>query len=392
MEVIRNVKGVFAYKYFKPGALALCLILLAILAGAPQLGDMAYGRSYERRLQDIRNEKKKIEQKIRDLKGKKGDLTSDLKALDKQYVVADEELEGVKQELKKQEDEQAKLEAELERLSEDLDKKRIQLGQRSVEIYKQGEMTYLDLVLDAENFSDFIDRVFFLQIIYENDQTLIKRVQDGIAETTLQKIAVQQKINEINEIKAEIEARIEDLREMRAAKSEIMKEVEKDLKLYEKQVDEFIAESKRIQAELAKLARSGGSYKGKPWTSNFLKPVNGPIVSGYGYRVHPILRYKKMHYGVDISAPSGTPIKAGGDGKVIFADWRGGYGQCIMIDHGKGIVTLYAHLSKISVKNGQVVKAGAVIGNVGSTGLSTGPHLHFEVRINGDPVDPLSKL
>lgn len=386
------MNGVFVHKFLKLGITAIAVILLAILAGSPQFGDMAYGRSYERRLQDIRNEKKKIEQKIRDLKGKKGDISNDLKALDKQYVQANEELEGVQQELRKQEDEQAKLEAELERLSDDLDTKRNQLGQRSIEIYKQGEMTYLDLVLDAESFSDFIDRVFFLQIIYENDQTLIKRVQDGIAETTLQKIAVQQKINEINEIKSEIEARLEDLKEMRAAKSDIMKEVEKDLRLYERQVDDFIAESKRIQAELAKLSRSGGSYKGKPWTSNFLKPVNGSIVSGYGYRIHPILKYKKMHYGVDISAPSGTPIKAGGDGKVIFADWRGGYGQCIMIDHGKGVVTLYAHLSRISVKNGQVVKAGAVIGNVGTTGLSTGPHLHFEVRLNGDPVDPLTKL
>lgn len=380
------------YKVLARLAAAAIAAALFVATGAPPSTDVAYGRSYERRLQDIRNDKKKIEQKIRDLRGKKGDLSADLKALDKQYVEAEEELDGVKTELNKQEDEHERLEADLDRLNDDLDQKRSQLSQRSVEIYKQGETTYLDLILQSETFSDFIDRLFFLQIIYENDQTLIKRVQDGIAETSLQKVAVAQKINEINEIKAEIEDRLEDLKEMRDAKNSIIKEVEKDLKLYEQQVDEFIAESKRIQAELAKLARSGGSYKGKPWTGNFLKPVNGPIVSGYGYRIHPILKYKKMHYGVDISAPTGTPIKAGGDGKVIFADWRGGYGQCIMIDHGKGIVTLYAHLSKISVKNGQVVSAGKVIGNVGSTGLSTGPHLHFEVRVNGDPVDPLSKL
>ena len=106
--------------------------------------------------------------------------------------------------------------------------------------------------------------------------------------------------------------------------------------------------------------------------------------------MHPILHYRRMHTGVDIAAPRGTPIRAAAKGMVVYAGWRGGYGKCVIIDHGSGVATLYAHMSRISVSRGQIVNRGAVIGTVGSTGLATGPHLHFEVRKFGRPVNPLS--
>ncbi|MFV1963547.1 MAG: M23 family metallopeptidase, partial [Acidimicrobiia bacterium] len=122
-------------------------------------------------------------------------------------------------------------------------------------------------------------------------------------------------------------------------------------------------------------------------SGRLLRPVPGVIESGFGPRVHPITGKTRMHTGLDMHGDAGTPILAAEDGKVIFSGIKGGYGKAIMIDHGGGMVTLYAHQSKLLVKEGQRVVAGDVIGLIGSTGLSTGPHLHFEVRINGDPVD-----
>ncbi len=112
--------------------------------------------------------------------------------------------------------------------------------------------------------------------------------------------------------------------------------------------------------------------------------------SPFGYRMHPIHHYRKMHYGVDLTAPRNTPIHAAGDGIVVRADWAGGYGNCVRINHGYGYLTLYGHMQKYIVKSGQKVKRGDIIGYVGNTGLSTSPHLHYEVRINGKPVNPVN--
>jgi murein DD-endopeptidase MepM/ murein hydrolase activator NlpD len=125
----------------------------------------------------------------------------------------------------------------------------------------------------------------------------------------------------------------------------------------------------------------------------FVDPLPGYATgSPYGWRLHPILGYQRLHTGVDIPAPSGTPIRAAADGMVLSAGPRGGYGNTVIIDHGSSMATLYAHQSDINVAPGQTVQAGDVIGEVGSTGLSTGPHLHFEVRIGGTPVDPLGYI
>ena len=121
-------------------------------------------------------------------------------------------------------------------------------------------------------------------------------------------------------------------------------------------------------------------------------PVNGPIASPFGWRIHPILGYKKFHTGIDFGVGYGVPIRAADSGTVIYATWMGGYGNVIIVDHGDGLSTLYAHQSSLAVGTGTRVTRGQTVGYVGSTGFSTGPHLHFEVRVNGNPVDPMGYL
>src|SRR6185436_17696139 len=131
---------------------------------------------------------------------------------------------------------------------------------------------------------------------------------------------------------------------------------------------------------------SGGSGGGSPSAAGFIWPVNGTLTSGFGWR------WGRMHEGIDIAAPTGTPISAAASGTVIYAGWMGGYGNLVVIDHGNGLATAYGHQSSIAVGSGTYVSQGQTIGYVGSTGHSTGPHVHFEVRVNGSPVDPLGYL
>jgi len=163
------------------------------------------------------------------------------------------------------------------------------------------------------------------------------------------------------------------------------------LDTYDSQIGEIegeLASLEKEQASIKKLiaqqARAAGAAPG-----TLIRPVPGVITSGFGPRVHPIYGYTRMHNGVDMNAGMGQQIVAAADGTVFFAAVKGGYGNSIMIDHGGGMVTLYAHQSKFAVHVGDRVKAGQVIGYAGSTGVSTGPHLHFEVRINGKPVNPI---
>jgi murein DD-endopeptidase MepM/ murein hydrolase activator NlpD len=141
-------------------------------------------------------------------------------------------------------------------------------------------------------------------------------------------------------------------------------------------------------------SRSSSSSAGIKVTTGFLRPVGGPITSPFGYRVHPIFHSRIYHSGIDIGAGYGTPIKASNTGKVIMAGWYGGYGKVVIIDHGvvrgQPITTLYGHMSSISVSQGQKVSQGQIVGKVGTTGYSTGPHLHFEVRVKGQPRNPLN--
>ncbi len=163
-----------------------------------------------------------------------------------------------------------------------------------------------------------------------------------------------------------------------------------DVAHWKRDIEQLEAESRSITAFLVAVQR--GQRVAQAGNGSLHRPVPGAITSGYGRRLHPILNYYRTHTGADFHAASGTPIEAAASGAVVWAGARGGYGNCVIIDHGNGLATLYAHQSRLAVSDGDTVKAGEVIGYVGSTGLSTGPHLHFEVRRQGEPVNPVAYL
>lgn len=210
------------------------------------------------------------------------------------------------------------------------------------------------------------------------------------AELEEQRVTVAAEAARLQAIEAEAEAAQAVVAAETAAEKRTVDAIEAKKDQYEGQLKTLQAESDRIAKELASRQSAGLSIpKGN---GQFQRPIGGGVSSPFGYRIHPIYRTKRLHTGIDFSGSMGTPIKAAGSGTVVSAGSMGGYGNAVVIDHGNGLATLYAHQSRLAVSAGDKVSTGAVVGYVGSTGASTGPHLHFEVRASGTPVDPAPYL
>ncbi len=222
---------------------------------------------------------------------------------------------------------------------------------------------------------------------YESLQTQEVRQQDLIR---ADEDEVNERIEELDAIKAELDALAETQTELAEEVAAELAVLSAKLDAVDEAIAEFSDELDGLEAEQARveqLIEEEASREGEA-PGILVRPVPGAITSSFGMRMHPILGYSRMHSGVDMSAPYGQEIKSGAAGRVIFAGVRGGYGNTIIIDHGGGMTTLYAHQSSFNVSYNDQVGAGDIIGYIGTSGLSTGPHLHFEVRINGTPVNP----
>lgn len=266
------------------------------------------------------------------------------------------------------------------------------LEQRLREIYMEGDVGYLVVLLGSDSFTDFLDHAKYLSIVVEHDRKLLDGVRRQKAELESQEEAARSTVAEIRRLKATQEERVARLAQLEERRSQLLanvKEQRRSIAAYVTELEDLTREQEeRLQAMMRShhaATPSGPRVRG---TGRYIYPADGPLTSPFGYRVHPISGTLRMHTGLDIAAYGGAPIRAADTGTVIHSGWYGGYGNCVIIDHGGGYSTLYAHCSALYVGYGQSVKQGATIAAVGSTGNSTGPHLHFEVRINGNPVDP----
>ena len=257
------------------------------------------------------------------------------------------------------------------------------------QIYKKERSGLFLLILSAENINSFIDRIYYQNIIARKDKDQLDAIREKARQISrlktqveLEKRILASSIDDMNYQKQQIKSALN-------ANANMIYKLKHDRATYERTERELARQSQIIAGMISKSTRNSTVVAA---TGAFMRPCPGAVTSEYGYRVHPIFKTTKYHSGIDIGAPMGTPIRASNSGKVIFAGWQNGYGKTIIIDHGKingnYITTLYAHQSGFAVSNNQTVAKGQVIGYVGSTGYSTGPHCHFEVRINGKPVSP----
>lgn len=372
-----------------PAYLAAVFLVVAVCL---PYGTALHAETPKERMAKNKQKHTKLYQRMKVLGQEKGALSDIIAALDGRVDSKEKEISQIRSQLDNANQRKEDLLTGLSELEGDLAENKTALGQRARAIYMQGEMSYLELLFQSSGFSDLVDRVFFVQAILEHDEQLVSSAEQMKGEMIERERTIDSQISEIDAIVLLLEDQLAELENLKSTKQFDLDAISRDQNLTKRQADELEVENKRIIAELREIANSASGYKGKPWTGSFTKPCSGSITSGFGYRIHPVYKTKKKHTGVDIGAPKGTTIKAAGKGKVIFTGTRSGYGKTVMIDHGNGRVTLYAHMSRISCDAGDIVDTRDKIGEVGSTGVSTGNHVHFEVRINGNPVDPMKEL
>lgn len=320
----------------------------------------------------------------------------ELDQIEQELERLDQRLRLVQREITSLEREEAKAEQELARLDGLQRARADQYNRRLVAVYKYGPFSYLELLVSAESFADLISKFEMVAYYLRSDARLIAEVTAIKEAISAQQETLRSKRRELERQRATVIALEQAAAEQQKRKTvlvqkteEELNKVQRDRKRLEAALDELEATSREIEAEIKRRQQKEALGTGK-----LIWPlaIKGRISSSFGERMHPILKQKRFHAGIDIAVPTGTDVLAADRGRVMMSGWNGGYGYFIAIDHGNGLATAYAHNSRLLVKEGEVVAQGQVIAKSGSTGLSTGPHLHFEVRKDGAPVDPMGYL
>lgn len=325
-------------------------------------------------------------------------LQADITVLQTKQVRLEASLEAKRAELARIQEELRRERLHLARLRTRLAEARVELANRLVELYKQDTPDVVTVVLEADGFADLLERTEFMQRTSAQDARIISRVRVAKAESieTAAKLdrlekraeevakAIEAEVAEVAAVKGQLVERRDSYASARSGKYQLLTSTRADRHELEDHVESLEREQAAVLAKLQGPSAVAGPVR--QGSGGLIWPANGSISSGFG------MRWGRLHAGVDIPLPEGTPLRAAASGSVAIAGWVGGYGNYTCIQHSGSLSTCYGHQSSISVSVGQSVSQGQVIGHSGNTGHSTGPHLHFEVRINGSPVDPLGYL
>ncbi len=337
---------------------------------------------------EIESQIKIHQKKLKEEKIKKRSVMYELNKLDKLYNKISNELENTKLRLKKVKKDSEYLNKELDKAILKHRSRLRQLKNRLVTFYKHGNLGYSEVLLNSKDLNDFLDRSAYLRYIVSYDIKMLNEIKERQEEIKSKRDIIEQKYEEINELEKKYLQQENELLQQKKMKTELIKQIDEKIEYYEQIIRQLEKSSREIEELIQKKSKSIRKY------SNTLQmwPLEGRINSGFGYRIHPIFRKYLHHNGIDIEGNYGDNVKAVAAGEVIFSGWYGGYGNTVIIQHSPTLSTLYAHGSRLLVSEGDTVSIGQTIMKVGSTGYSTGSHLHFEVRINGKPVNPLNYL
>jgi murein DD-endopeptidase MepM/ murein hydrolase activator NlpD len=395
-------------------AISVVVALFAALTLPAAAGHQDRLEQIERRKQEVERKRSELSAResnlstaVKDLDAKRAQAETDVRSLDARLSTLDREIAKVEEELAQTQVELALLHDDLLEVQKRLVGRTNLLTERAVASYKAGPTAYLDGLLSSETFSDLSDRFTYYESAQNADSELVEQIQvlrdatevqrDLVEEKRAEIAAAHQKLatnrNEVAQLRSEKAELLAARKAAVAQKKELLGGVRQNQARLERVAAQLEQESSQIEAMLA--ASAAGGTTGGPLPSGggrFGWPAAGPVTSGFGYRSHPIFGDRRFHSGIDIGAGHGAPVVAAGGGTVVFVGTMSGYGNYIAINHGGGLATTYAHLSAFSVSNGQSVSRGQPVGSVGCTGFCTGPHLHFEVRVNGSPVDPMPYL
>ena len=341
---------------------------------------------------DLEAQKRETREKINRLKWLESLETNKLYKNQQKLETATNNLTSSKAQILNAQKELTSLQAKLEKASVEYNNLNYILSSHIRTVYKSQRKAFFEILLNSEDINMLVDRLHYQKIILKDDYN--KMVQ------------ARSKATEIRNMKMNIEARKRSLERSIASINTQQAYIQQAIKKNENMIDKLRTDRvayQKAERELAKQSASIGSYINKTTkdtnvqvASGFIKPIQGRITSPFGWRTHPIFNSRSFHSGIDIGGPNLGAIRASNSGKVIYSGWYGGYGKVVIIEHGivngKPITTLYAHMNSIAVSNGTKVTKGQVIGYEGTTGYSTGPHCHFEVRVNGQPNNPINYI
>lgn len=349
-------------------------------------------KSLKSHLNSVESKKSAVAKKLRETKRQSKYVLNDIQKVDSSINRVSDLIDSTKDRLERLTIQAKQIDIELKVANENLKTQTETVRQRMRRLYMSNEGTALSAMLASDSLGEMAARrTIFDRIADEDRETFaeFKLKTDEVAKKKTLKLEV---IKETRALIAQQHERKKELAAHRSTKTGYLSELREEQSDLQSQFNALDRESSAIEAQIRRYMVSNSSSL-PAFTGRFAMPVRGArISSGYGYRHHPILGRRKLHTGIDFAASSGTPIYAAAGGVVISSGYRNGYGNTVIIDHGGGIATLYGHCSRLYVSSGQKVGKGSRIAAVGSTGMSTGPHLHFEVRVNGSPVDPRSRI
>ena len=351
---------------------------------------------YAEEVTDLQTEQERLQNEIndanQDLENVQTEISQNLEQvqkLDEKIQTSQTELEGLNAKITELQEQITDVEGKLEIEEERYGRQKDLLETRLVEMYETSETEYLDVILTSRSISEFLSNYFLITELTNYDTDLLNDVKMQKDEIELEKNKLNKAKEEYSTIKQNQLRTARVLENTKSLRENYISKLSEEERGIQAQIDDYNRQFEQVNAEILAIAAKGLDTKYIGGELAWPVPGYTRISSKFGMRLHPIFHVNKLHTGLDIGAPMGANFVAANDGIVTKAEMSSGYGNMVMIDHGGGISTLYAHGSEILVKAGQIVKRGEPVLKVGSTGFSTGAHAHFEVRINGVVTDPL---
>ena len=340
-------------------------------------------------LSQIRNNIKNKQQELNESRAKEKSLGDQVNSLEQQINSKQSDIDELEASISEAQAKLETLEEELAAAEEKVNTQNENLNARLRNMYKNGSVGFIDVLMDSGSFSEFLNNLSLVEKVYTSDQDVLEELQKAYDEIDAKKKEIETLQAELSESKATMEEQKSSLEADKASEEKKKSEIAADSAETQRELDKLEADAQALTSSIRNSGSSSSSSKYNGGIMAWPVPSCHTVSSGYGGRIHPTTGKYKFHGGLDIPGSYGSAIVAANSGKVIWAGNRGdSYGNYVIIDHGGGVSTLYGHSSKVLVSIGQSVSRGQRIANVGSTGRSTGPHCHFEVRINGSRVNP----
>jgi murein DD-endopeptidase MepM/ murein hydrolase activator NlpD len=383
-------------------AVILCLLAIALPAFSQESLD-----SLKQRRQYLDQQRSQVEKARDRVKQLENNAQTNLKGIRKNIQTTTAQVQSTEAKLQTAQDLLKKLQASLNTTEKTYLTRQTATVSRLQFLQRQQSARGWAVLLQSDSLNDFLDKRYQLKRIFSRDRKMLIDLRAATERLNRQRQQVEEQKNNIDILKQELLAQkaqyeqqagyqkvvVERLKSDRRALEAAQAQLEKDSKSISNVIQQRVEELRRkLAAEARERAKRGDPVQVILGTGQFTLPSAGEITSPFGWRMHPVLGYQRLHSGMDFGADYGSPIFAADSGIVIFSGWYGGYGNTIIIDHGNGLTTLYGHAEELFVDEGLSVQRGQAIAATGSTGLSTGPHLHFEVRRDGEPVDPAEYL